>query len=547
MTQLPLNAANTAALLDESMDDSVALSRFASQGDPAAFRALTQRYQSMVFATCRRVLRSQADAEDAAQETFLKFARAATTIRGNAAAWLHACALGTATDLLRRKTTRERIERAAADNATLTDDQRTWKELEPLLDIALAQLPDEDRDVIVAHFLVGRPQKDLAREAGVAPGTMSRRIDSALAALSKSLKTTSPALLGAGTLAAALACGSQSAVASPALTASLAKVGLLDAALSGKSAAAGSTSVFTAKSLLIGAAALVALTGVVGFVSVSVTGKLLPVAIATTAVAQSPTETYTSVPKPTKQSAAFPMNTQKLADKNVDVFEIKVDAAKFTLLGSTNDKGERATIAGDRVSDLDERPEEEGDKGKFNFRITRFDKAPEDQSPDPTGKLSTLTYTIRNGLMRGQMKTEGMENGDDNMVWRRDPIGSAAPDPTDPIVGSWIQVPNWWSLRFQEDSIELCGGEERWVMARFRIISWDEAEGYSKVQTICVDNYVSKSLIGKRMKMLVRKTADDTFQLARWEHDSPNVNEWPTFTPKSTDKIRIATFVKEIK
>lgn len=547
MTQLPLNAANTAALLDESMDDSVALSRFASQGDPAAFRALTQRYQSMVFATCRRVLRSQADAEDAAQETFLKFARAATTIRGNAAAWLHACALGTATDLLRRKTTRERIERAAADNATLTDDQRTWKELEPLLDIALAQLPDEDRDVIVAHFLVGRPQKDLAREAGVAPGTMSRRIDSALAALSKSLKTTSPALLGAGTLAAALACGSQSAVASPALTASLAKVGLLDAALSGKSAAAGSTSVFTAKSLLIGAAALVALTGVVGFVSVSVTGKSLPVAIATTAVAQSPTETYTSVPKPTKQSAAFPMNTQKLADKNVDVFEIKVDAAKFTLLGSTNDKGERATIAGDRVSDLDERPEEEGDKGKFNFRITRFDKAPEDQSPDPTGKLSTLTYTIRNGLMRGQMKTEGLENGDDNMVWRRDPIGSAAPDPADPIVGSWIQVPNWWSLRFQEDSIELCGGEERWVMARFRIISWDEAEGYSKVQTICVDNYVSKSLIGKRMKMLVRKTADDMFQLARWKHDSPNVNEWPTFTPKPTDKIRIATFVKEIK
>ncbi len=547
MTQLPLNAANTAALLDESMDDSVALSRFASQGDPAAFRALTQRYQSMVFATCRRVLRSQADAEDAAQETFLKFARAATTIRGNAAAWLHACALGTATDLLRRKTTRERIERAAADNATLTDDQRTWKELEPLLDIALAQLPDEDRDVIVAHFLVGRPQKDLAREAGVAPGTMSRRIDSALAALSKSLKTTSPALLGTGTLAAALACGSQSAVASPALTASLAKVGLLDAALSGKSAATGSTSILTAKSLLIGAAALVALTGVVGFVTISVTGKSLPLAIATTAVAQAPAETYASVPKPTKQSAAFPMNTQKLADKNVDVFEIKVDAAKFTLLGSTNDKGERATITGDRVPDLDDKPEEEGDKGKFNFRITRFDKAPEDHSPDPTGKLSTLTYTIKNGLMRGQMTTEGMENGDDNMVWRRDPAGSAAPDPADPIVGSWIQVPNWWSLRFQEDAIELCGGEERWVMARFRIISWDEADGYSKVQTICVDNYVSKSLIGKRMKMLVRKTADDTFQLARWEHDSPNVNEWPTFTPKPTDKIRIATFVKEIK
>ena len=547
MTQLPINAANTAALLDESMDDSLALRRFATQGDPTAFRALTQRYQSMVFATCRRVLRSQADAEDAAQETFLKFARAAATIRGNAAAWLHACALGTATDLLRRKTTRERIERAAADNATLTDDQRTWKELEPLLDAALAQLPDEDRDVIVAHFLAGRPQKDLAREAGVAPGTMSRRIDTALAALSQTLKSSSPALLGAATLAAALTCGAKSAVASPALTVSLAKVGLLDAALSGKSAATASTSIFTAKSLLVGAAALVALTGVVGFLSVSVSSKSLPVAIATTAIAQTPTETYTSVPKPTKQSAAFPMNTQKLADKNVDVFEIKVDATKFTVLGSTNEKGERATVTGDRMADLDKKPDEDGDKGTFNVRITRFDRIPEDRSPDPTGKITTLSYTIKNGLMRGKMTTEGAEFGDDNMVWRRDPVGSAAPDPADPIAGSWIQVPTWWSLRFQEDSIELCGGEERWVMARFRIISWDEADGYSKVQTICVDNYVSKSLIGKRMKMLVRKTADDTYQVARWEADSPNVNEWPTFTPKPTDKIRIATFVKEIK
>ncbi len=158
MNTLPSMTTNTISIDDASqMSDSQALAAFASKGDPAAFAMLTQRYQRMVLATCARVTRSQADAEDAAQETFLKLARKAGEIHGSAAAWLHAAAMGTSLDLLRRKRAMQRAEYKAKDLSKLSDaaggdeasDTATsilWNALEPALDDALATLSDEDRD-----------------------------------------------------------------------------------------------------------------------------------------------------------------------------------------------------------------------------------------------------------------------------------------------------------------------------------------------------------------------------------------------------------------
>ncbi|MFN9974089.1 MAG: sigma-70 family RNA polymerase sigma factor, partial [Phycisphaerae bacterium] len=73
------------------------------------------------------------------------------------------------------------------DAQTSDDVERTWREIKPLLDDAIAALDESDRDLIVSRFLVGRPQVEMAREAGVNPGTMHRRIDAALERLRKEL------------------------------------------------------------------------------------------------------------------------------------------------------------------------------------------------------------------------------------------------------------------------------------------------------------------------------------------------------------------------
>ncbi len=73
------------------------------------FEALYQTYYTRVLAYTFRLLGSREDAEDVTQETFLKIARALSSVRpGQASAWVYCIATTTACDLLRRR----RVEQA---------------------------------------------------------------------------------------------------------------------------------------------------------------------------------------------------------------------------------------------------------------------------------------------------------------------------------------------------------------------------------------------------------------------------------------------------
>src|SRR5262245_65500870 len=63
------------------LGDGQLLARYAATRDEAAFEALVARHGPMVLATCRAVLRQDADIEDAFQATFLVLARKARSIR----------------------------------------------------------------------------------------------------------------------------------------------------------------------------------------------------------------------------------------------------------------------------------------------------------------------------------------------------------------------------------------------------------------------------------------------------------------------------------
>jgi len=63
------------------MNDLEALAAYDQHRNADAFRHLVLTYQGMVYSACRRVLDNPADAEDAAQEAFLRLARNAGTIR----------------------------------------------------------------------------------------------------------------------------------------------------------------------------------------------------------------------------------------------------------------------------------------------------------------------------------------------------------------------------------------------------------------------------------------------------------------------------------
>lgn len=169
------------------------LRRFATAGDHAAFAEIIRRYAGMVFSTCHRVLHDAARAEDAAQETFYRLMRRPEAVSHSLGAWLHTAATNPAVDSLRSESARRHRENEYAGEIAREHEDSIrevshWSDLSPKIDQAMAELHESDRLLLIAHFLQGRPQNDLAAEAKVSNATMSRRVRSAAEALQQKLR-----------------------------------------------------------------------------------------------------------------------------------------------------------------------------------------------------------------------------------------------------------------------------------------------------------------------------------------------------------------------
>ena len=169
------------------------LDRFATLGDHAAFAEIVRRYAGVVFAACHRVLRDPARAEDVSQETFFRLMRKPQAVSQSLGAWLHAAATNLAIDSLRSDSARHRREQEHVkdlidERETAAREVSTWSELSPHIDAALAELPEEFRSLLIAHFLQGRPQNEMAVEAKTSTATISRRIRAAVEALQQKMR-----------------------------------------------------------------------------------------------------------------------------------------------------------------------------------------------------------------------------------------------------------------------------------------------------------------------------------------------------------------------
>ncbi len=167
--------------------DIALLQRFSDEGDEQAFAQLVQQYAGLVFGAGYRILADRARAEEVAQETCLRLARKPHTANRSVAGWLHRTATQLALDVHRSDTARRRRETSYVEHfsrtAALHPDTVRWADVSPLIDAALDELPEADRHLLIAHFMEGRPQQELARERGISPATLSRQIKSALGSL----------------------------------------------------------------------------------------------------------------------------------------------------------------------------------------------------------------------------------------------------------------------------------------------------------------------------------------------------------------------------
>ena len=152
-------------------------------GEPAAFEELVTAFQHRVFGVALRMLGSRAEAEEVAQEVFLRAHRALARFRGDAklSTWLYA--ITSRLCLTRLASGERRIERLGEDLLTRLpnghDDPAARlerRELEAALHRAIGELGQDRRIVLVLRDLEGLSYEEIAEALELELGTVRSRL-----------------------------------------------------------------------------------------------------------------------------------------------------------------------------------------------------------------------------------------------------------------------------------------------------------------------------------------------------------------------------------
>lgn len=150
---------------------------------PDQVEAMIQKYGDMLFRTCLVMLQNQPDAEDAVQETVLKYMLKAPVFDSSEheKAWLLKVATNHCRDLLRF---RSRHPQVTLEQLTeyLTDPENSG-----ILD-ALMTVPEKYRIVMLLHYVEGYPTDEIAQMIGKTPSAVKMRLQKGRKLLKKAYR-----------------------------------------------------------------------------------------------------------------------------------------------------------------------------------------------------------------------------------------------------------------------------------------------------------------------------------------------------------------------
>jgi len=172
------------------------------RGDTSAFDLLVRKYQHKVLKLVSRFVSDQAEAEDVAQEAFIKAYRALPSFRGESAfyTWLYRIAINTAKNALVSNRRRpvdfdldlqdpEQYERQARlKEGDTPEGLLLTEEIRQTVQAAMAELPEDLRTAIMLRELEGLSYEEIAERMSCPVGTVRSRIFRAREAIDKKLK-----------------------------------------------------------------------------------------------------------------------------------------------------------------------------------------------------------------------------------------------------------------------------------------------------------------------------------------------------------------------
>lgn len=164
----------------------------AQAGDPDAFEQLIQRHQQRIYGLCYHLTSNHEDANDLAQEAFIKAWKALRNFKGDSSfyTWIYRIAYnGTLNHLKQRRNRTPHISLNDLDAHAEHDSELVQlishktprrdaglTELQRHLNEAMQRLSEEHRTVVALHDVQGMPHDEIARIMNCNPGTVRSRL-----------------------------------------------------------------------------------------------------------------------------------------------------------------------------------------------------------------------------------------------------------------------------------------------------------------------------------------------------------------------------------
>jgi RNA polymerase sigma factor (sigma-70 family) len=158
------------------------LAEFRATGSEHAFSELVRRYTNLVYSVAKRQLSDTGLAEDATQAVFIRLAKAAPNIRGDAelVAWLHRTTVNASIDLWRSESRRRAREQHAVAMQPDRTENPDWNSIAPGLDQALNEINDQERQVLLLRFFDQKSMREVGLLLGISEDAAKMRVSRAL-------------------------------------------------------------------------------------------------------------------------------------------------------------------------------------------------------------------------------------------------------------------------------------------------------------------------------------------------------------------------------
>lgn len=186
------------AATDPSEDEDRAFVAQFLGGKEEGFNRLVLKHKDRIFTLCLRMLSDRDEADDVAQETFLRVFHGLKGFRMESlfSTWVYRIAVNACKNKMDSRAWKDRRDKADLDAADLEDGHSSPSPAEELeaksrrarIEAAIARLPEEQRVLVVLRDVEGLAYEDIAESLSLNPGTLKSRLNRARAQLQDWLK-----------------------------------------------------------------------------------------------------------------------------------------------------------------------------------------------------------------------------------------------------------------------------------------------------------------------------------------------------------------------